>query len=134
LFGKEIPQELLLRSLDQTIREMRDEELRELKREAKAANIYFKTEKYTPLDSESVLTDHNETFAVIQSLGRTVWSAYRVTAIDGVDKPWQRSNTKKAAQIALFAKKCRRENRNEAGWRNEIESKIFQRFDIEVAW
>ncbi|PMD34539.1 hypothetical protein L207DRAFT_467194 [Hyaloscypha variabilis F] len=35
--------------------------------------------------------------------------------------------------IAGLAQKCRREHRNEAGWRSEVEFKLFERFNFEVA-
>ncbi|KAE9366418.1 hypothetical protein N431DRAFT_419663 [Stipitochalara longipes BDJ] len=49
------------------------------------------------------------------------------------DKPWQLENKARALKLVRYASKCRKENRNEAGWRSEIEFRLFERFDIEVA-
>jgi hypothetical protein len=82
-----------------------------------------------------VPTDHKDKFATIQSLGRTPFFTYGYTpTTETSDKPWQLSNRNRARILVQYAAKCRRENRNEAGWRYEVESKIFVRFDFEVAW
>ena len=114
---------------------MKDGEYLELKREAKAARIFIKPSKYSPFHSEGVPTDHKEKFSIIQSLGKTSYSSYKyVPSTETTEKPWQLGNMRRAQQLVRFASKCRKENRNEAGWRNEVESKVFERFDIEVAW
>lgn len=113
---------------------MKDEEYKELKREAKAARIFVRS-TYSPFNSEGIPPDHKDKFCVIQELGRTSYSAYGyVPNTETTDKPWQRQNKRRAVQLVHFADKCRKENRNEAGWRNEVESKVFERFDYEVAW
>ena len=111
---------------------------RELKRQTKQARIFVKPIIYNPRDSannENVPTDHKDKFATIQALGRTPYFTYGYTpSTETSDKPWQLSNRKRANILVQYAAKCRRENRNEAGWRYEVESKIFVRFDFEVAW
>jgi hypothetical protein len=111
---------------------------RELKRQAKQARIFVKPIIYNPKDSasnENVPTDHKDKFAVIQSLGRTQYFTYGyVPSNETPDKPWQLANRHKATVLMRCAAKCRKENRNEAGWRNEVEFRLFKRFDIEVAW
>lgn len=108
---------------------------RELKRQAKSAQIQVKSTKYNLFDSGNVHTDHKDMFAIVQCLGRTSFEKYGYCPTnDTPDKPWQLANKNRALKIVHLAAKCRKENRNEAGWRNEVESKLFERFDIEVAW
>jgi hypothetical protein len=111
---------------------------RELKRQAKQARVFVKPIIYDPKDSannKNVPTDHQEKFAVIQALGRTPYFTYGYfPSNETPDKPWQLENKKRANFLIHRAAKCRKENRNEAGWRYEVEVKLFERFDIEVAW
>ena len=111
---------------------------RELKRQSKQARIFVKESIYNPLDSASnvnIPTDHKDTFATIQSLGRKEFYTYGYIAhTNTTEKPWELENKKKAMVIAGLAQKCRRESRNEAGWRSEVEFKLFERFNFEVAW
>jgi len=116
---------------------MKETEYRELKRNAKRCRIFFHTKKYDPFDPANlhVPTDHKDIFAIVQSLGRTSYSTFGYTPnLETPEKPWQLENKKRAATLVHFAAKCRRESRNEAGWRNEVEFRLFERFDIEVAW
>ncbi|CZR61240.1 uncharacterized protein PAC_11136 [Phialocephala subalpina] len=107
---------------------------RELKRQAKSAHIHVKSTKYSPFDSSNVHADHKDMFAVVQSLGRTSYENYgHCPTNETPNKPWQLENKMRALKLVYLAVKCRKENRNEAGWRNEVESKLFERFDIEVA-
>jgi len=108
---------------------------RTLKGEAKSCRIFINPKKYGPYSSTNVPVDHQEKFEVIQELGRTLYSTYGyVPHTETQNKPWQKVNKQRAAQLVHFAVKCRRENRNESGWRNEVEFRLFERFDIEVAW
>jgi hypothetical protein len=111
---------------------------RELKRQAKQVRIFVKPTIYNPKDSANnvnVPTDHQEKFAVIQSLGRTPYFTYGyIPSNETPDKPWQLENKRRAAVLMCCAAKCRKQNRNEAGWRYEVEVRLFERFDIEVAW
>jgi len=114
---------------------MSKESYRELKRQAKQCRIFVKPTKYSPLDSANVPGDHKDTFAVVQGLGRTLFLNYGYTPNNETpEKPWQLENKQRAAKLVHFAAKCRRENRNEAGWRSEVEFRLFEKFDIEVAW
>ncbi|OCK85348.1 hypothetical protein K432DRAFT_439332 [Lepidopterella palustris CBS 459.81] len=107
---------------------------RELKRETKNHRIFINSTKYNPLKPTNVPEDHKEKFDVIQELGRTLYSRYGyVPDNETPEKPWQRANMERATKLVFFAAKCRRENRNEAGWRSEVEFRLFERFDIEVA-
>jgi hypothetical protein len=116
---------------------MKESEYRELKRQAKHDRIFIQAKKYNPLDPANVHVppDHKDIFACLQSLGRTEYFKYGWTPNhESPDKPWEQENKRKALKLVHSATKCRKENRNEAGWRNEVESRLFERFDIEVAW
>ncbi|RYP93668.1 hypothetical protein DL770_000199 [Monosporascus sp. CRB-9-2] len=116
------------------MRHSRNDDYRELKREAKRQGIEVDSIKYNPAMIVDVPTEHKDKFDVIQRLGRTSFSNYGcMLGGDAPDKPWQLDIKKRAIQLMRFAARCRRENRNESGWRYEIEQRLFERFDIEVA-
>lgn len=50
------------------------------------------------------------------------------------DEPWKISNKRKAHLLVGLATKCRVKQQNEYGWRMGVEAKLFDRFDVEVAW
>jgi len=106
------------------------------KREAKKARIFFEGTKYNHRHaSPHVPWEHKDKFAVIQSLGRVQFATYGYTPnIDTHDKPWQLKNKVRAGALVRFATRCRKECINEAGWRYGVEARVFERFDIEVAW
>ena len=107
----------------------------DLRRDAKSQGIEVNPIKYNPLTVVDIPVEHKDKFAVIQELGRKSYSEFGfVPNNETPDKPWQPGIKKKAAQLMRFAERCRRENRNESGWRYEIEQRLFERFDIEVAW
>jgi hypothetical protein len=116
-------------------RHSKEDQDRELRREAKRQGIEVNSIKYNPLTVIDIPPEHKDNFAIIQSLGRISFSNYGFTPNgDTPDKPWQLDIKKRAVQLMRFASRCRRENRNESGWRYEIEQRLFERFDIEVAW
>jgi hypothetical protein len=55
---------------------MKEDDYLELKRQAKACRIFFKPTKYSPSTSTDVPIDHKDKFAVVQGLGRALFSAY----------------------------------------------------------
>src|SRR5262245_16386981 len=117
------------------MRHSKDDTYRELKREAKRHRIEVNSIKYHPFANSDIPTEHKERFAIIQSLGRQSFSKYGfVPNGDTPDKPWQLATKKKAMQLMNFAAICRKEIGNETEWRTRIEQKLFERFDIEVAW
>lgn len=108
---------------------------RKLKRQAGECGISFRAEKWSPDRATNVPLEHRDKFAAVQLLGRTRVSDYRNPASrENVEKPWQVQNITRAKLLVDRAVRCRGENRNEAGWRTEVETKLLERFNIEVAW
>ena len=105
------------------------------KREAKKHRIFFSSAGFDEYTSNDVPEDHKDKFRDIQTLGHTRFHDYGFTP-DPLSsaKPWIYERKKRANMISELASKCRRERRNEDGWRFEIESRLFDRFDYEVAW
>jgi hypothetical protein len=116
---------------------MTKDDYRELKRQTKKERIFVPGIKWSVQDPMNVPEDHRDKFAVIQSLGRKSYEAYGSAYVpnsDTPDKPWELQNKLRASKLRLFAARCRKENRNEAGWRYEVESRLLERLDVEVAW
>jgi hypothetical protein len=108
---------------------------RSLKAEAKRQRIFFGRQKYSFCCSDNVPDDHKEKFDIVLGLGRTQYETYAFTPnSDTLGKPWQLENKLRASRLVHDAVTCRKENRNEPGWRYEFEHKVFERFKIEVAW
>jgi hypothetical protein len=117
------------------MRHSKEDRDRELRREAKRQGIEVNSKKYDPLTVADIPPEHKDKFEIVQSLGRILFDNYGfIPNGDTPDKPWQRDIKKRAVQLRQFASRCRDENRNESGWRYEIEQRLFERFDIEVAW
>ena len=53
---------------------------------------------------------------------------------DIINKPWELDNKLRAKRISQKAAQARGEYQNEDGWRMELENRVFERFEIEVAW
>jgi len=53
--------------------------------------------------------------------------------IDTPDKPWEGKNAHKAQLLVHESGLCSNDNLLEAGWREGIEFKVYERFRIEVA-
>jgi hypothetical protein len=116
---------------------MTKDDYRELKRQAKTERIFVSGTMWSVQTSTNVPAAHKDKFAIIQSLGRILYHNYGGAYVpnnDTPDKPWELQNKLRASKLRSFAARCRKENRNEAGWRYEIESRLLERFDIEVAW
>jgi hypothetical protein len=117
------------------MRHSKKDQDRDLRREAKRQGIEVNSSKYDPCTVADIPPEHKDKFKAIQSLGRTLFDNYGVTPNNETsDKPWQLETRKRALQLHYLATRCRTENRNESGWRYEIEQRLFERFDIEVAW
>lgn len=107
----------------------------ELTQKAKSARIYFNSIKHSSSRAKHVNSHHKEMFKIIQDLGRISYRRFGYTPdIETSEKSWRIVNKKRAVRLAQYVARCSDENRNEAGWRFEIEAKVFERFDIEVAW
>jgi hypothetical protein len=117
------------------MRHSKDDEYRELKREAKRQGIEVNSMKYNPFTNTQTTPEHKEQFAVVQSIGRAAIEGFVQIANEKTpERPWQIETVRRAKKLNRLAVKCRRENRNESGWRHAIEPTLFERFDIEVAW
>jgi hypothetical protein len=117
------------------MRQRKQDEYRNLKREAKAEGIEVMSKKYSPTTATHVSLEHQDRFSEIQELGRILYSKYGyVPHGDAQGKPWQSEIKRRAQQIQEMAVKCRKANSNESGWRYGVEQRLFDRFDIEVAW
>lgn len=78
---------------------------------------------------------HAGLFADVRTLGNTQYSSYaKSKEIGSSDKPWRARAIDRANRVVEIADKCRRERRNEAGWRHALEPEILSRFTVEVAW
>jgi hypothetical protein len=120
------------------IKMSRRDKTRELKREMKANRISIHQTKYSPSDPPDFVSHgHREKFAQIYKLGRAIINEDNAAG-SGVEnassEPWRLANKKKAHQLMALATQCRVEQQNEYGWRMRVEAKLFERFDIEVAW
>ncbi|PVI00615.1 hypothetical protein DM02DRAFT_671842 [Periconia macrospinosa] len=105
-----------------------------LAHEAKCLNIVFHHEKFSSSLQQESKVPHCEKFEHIQILGRLKFDSYGPQpSPDTVDKPWQLMNKNKAARLSEAAAKCKKEELNEEGWRERIEYRLFERFEIEVA-
>lgn len=115
---------------------MAKDDARRSRREAKRHRIFFKATTFSPESPENVPDDHQDTFRNIQALGSIKYASYGepVPTAETADKPWQRDSKGRAVELQKSAVICRKELRNEAGWREEIEYPLFRRFKVEVAW
>jgi hypothetical protein len=114
---------------------MSNSSFREMKREAKAAKIHVNPTMFNDAESRDVPQTQREIFRHIQNLGGRQYSTYAPEpSLEKCSDPWQMERKKKARLILDSAVKCKAEMLNEAGWRNAIEPRLFDRFDIEVAW
>lgn len=105
------------------------------KAQAEEHRIYFGQYKYSRLSCANVPDDHREKFEIIQDLGHTLYNLYMPSPdIDTPDKPWKGNNAQKAQRLVHHSALCRKDNLNEAGWRERIEYQVYERFNIEVAW
>jgi hypothetical protein len=103
-----------------------------IKAQADEHRIFFIQDKNSRVN---VPDDHQEKFEIIQDLGHTLYDLYIPHPdIDTPDKPWKRKNAQKALRLVHESNLCRKDNLNEAGWREPIESAVYERFKIEVAW
>lgn len=114
---------------------MSGDKYRKLKAEAKRQRVFFNSQKFSTRCLDKVPKVHQEKFHTIQQLGRTLWDSYAfVPGCESLERPWQPQNKQKASRLVRDAMRCREANKNEGGWRYELEPKVFERFEIEVTW
>ena len=111
--------------------EMTPEQYRDLRRLNKKYRIFFDG----PLTQDEWPPTHTELFRNVQSLGHKSYEEYKAERTQrSVFEPWGAQTTRRADRVVEIAKRLRSENRNEAGWRLELEPEILSRFTIEIAW
>jgi hypothetical protein len=114
---------------------MTGKKYRNLKAETKRQRIFFSSQKFSSRFPSQVPELHREKFFTIQELGRTLYDTYAfVPGCDSLERPWQYENKRKASRLVRDAKRCREANKNEGGWRYELEPTVFERLEIEVTW
>ena len=78
---------------------------------------------------------HVGLFTNVAKLGDTHYNVFaKSKESPSLDEPWEAQIINRANRLVEIAEKCRRERRNEAGWRSALEPEIFSRFAVEVAW
>jgi hypothetical protein len=103
-----------------------------IKAQADEHRIFFIQDKNSRVN---VPNDHREKFEIIQDLGRILYDLYIPHPdIDTPDKPWKGKNAQKALRLVHDSTLSRKDNLDEAGWREAIEFQVYERFKIEVAW
>ena len=108
---------------------------RDLKRKAEESGFVVHHAKFCNNRPGTVPTEHQARFEHIQTLGGFVYDTYGLQpSPETIDKPWQLVNKGKASRLSRLAIKCKEERQNEAGWRAIVEFRLFERFEIEVAW
>jgi hypothetical protein len=114
---------------------MTGDRYRKLKAETKRQRVFFNSQKFSSRFSNQVPELHREKFLTVQELGRTLYDTYAfVPGCESLERPWQRENRRKASRLVRDAIRCREANKNESGWRHELEPKVFERFEVEVTW
>lgn len=114
---------------------MTGKKYRNLKAETKRQRIFFNSQKFSSRFLDLVPEFHHEKFFTIQVLGRTLYDTYAfVPGCESEERPWQRKNKQQASRLVRDAIRCREANKNEGGWRYELEPKVFERFEVEVTW
>ena len=106
-----------------------------MRHKAEELNVEVQQQKFCVDRPGNVPVEHQAKFKDIQTLGRLAYASYTLQPRpDMHDKPWQQTNKRRAAKLSQIAIRCREERANEAGWRAKIEYRLFERFEVEVAW
>jgi hypothetical protein len=91
--------------------------------------------KFCPQRPGNVPNEHQTKFNHIQQLGRMRYDSYALQPRpDSINKPWELDNKLRATRVSEKAAESRTDYQNEDGWRMALENRIFERFEIEVAW
>ena len=79
--------------------------------------------------------EHTDTFTHVTTVGKTDYEKYfESLTIETQNRPWRAQTKRRAQLIAGLARQCLDDCQSEMAWRLKVESKIFERFTIEVAW
>ena len=97
----------------------------------KKYNVHFDG----PVDRRAWPLGYQNIFLDIQKLGTAVFEKYcEGSVIESFKKPWKANTRRRTERLTALANLCRRERRNEAGWRLVLDPEVMARFSIEVAW
>ncbi|KAJ4371532.1 hypothetical protein N0V83_004751 [Neocucurbitaria cava] len=100
----------------------------------KEFRIKFHPQKFCPRRPGNVPKEHQTKFNHIQQLGQMKYDSYALQPRpDIIDKPWELDNKLRAKRVTQKAAQARTAYQNEDGWRMELENRVFERFEIEVA-
>ena len=106
-----------------------------LKKEIELSKGHILSAEYDDSQPGNVPEEHRVKFRHIQWLGHQKFSEYCAQlSMLPTSGPWQHERKNVASIIFKRAAKCKDEKRNEDGWRESIEYRIFDRFDTEVIW
>ncbi|OBT89299.1 hypothetical protein VE02_02609 [Pseudogymnoascus sp. 03VT05] len=108
---------------------MSDDSNRELRRLKKKLRISFKRLPST----EALPIEHHETFNRIRSIRNKTLDDYCKDITFKNNEPWRKQTLDRVKWLACRATNLVNQQRNEAGWRSEIENDVFHRFRVEVA-
>ena len=109
---------------------MAEDKLSKLRRLARAYGITFKS------TSEKDWPDaHSSTFAAIKNLGDRKFDSYHEhVSVHASEQPWTQQIKQRAQGLANRSEQLFKQQRNETGWRLNLEPRVFSRFKAEVAW
>ena len=104
---------------------MKPEQYEQFRILTKKYNIHFDG----PVRRAAWPSSYQEIFLDVQKLGTAVFEEYcESSVIDLLKKPWKASTRRRTDRLTALADLCRRERRNEAGWRMMVESEVMVRF------
>lgn len=108
---------------------MADDDLRKIRRLAKAYRITFRS------PSDEWPEAHASRFGDIKSLGDRKFDSYHANVtVHSSEQPWTQQTKQRAQWLAARASRLFNQQRNEAGWRFGLENDVLRRFSVEVAW
>jgi hypothetical protein len=97
--------------------------------------ITFHASKFCFESPGNVPKEHQIKFNFIQQLGEMKYHSYALFPRAGIEnKPWELENKLRALRILEKAVESRTDFQNEDGWRMKVETLVFERFEVEVAW
>jgi hypothetical protein len=101
----------------------------------KALRITFHPQRFCLQRPGNVPLEHITKFTHIQQLGKINYDSYAFQPrADTINRPWEPENQLRARRIRQKAELCNSSYQNEDGWRMELENRVFERFEMEVAW
>lgn len=83
---------------------------------------------------EAVPSAHCETFNLIREIRQKTFDNYGKDITFRSDEPWRKQTHNRAKWLSGRAARLVNQQGNEAEWRFSLESDVFHRFQVEVAW